>query len=114
MVLGYGMIYNHQDTPNTIWSFNYKEKVADVIASMPIKKGEEIFVSYGESYFRNKNKVTIENGEIRIEKDVVPTEWISWVKENVERGVGKNKIKEILLLNNFKTDSINKILGEIK
>jgi len=59
MVLGYGMIYNHQDDPNTKWEFNYDEAYADVIALSDIKKNQEIFVTYGSSYFRNKPKVTL-------------------------------------------------------
>lgn len=58
-VLGYGMIYNHQDNPNTKWSFNYDDYYADVIALEDINKGQEIFVTYGSSYFKNKNKITV-------------------------------------------------------
>jgi SET domain-containing protein len=54
MVLGYGMIYNHQDDPNTEWYFHYNEKYSDVIATRPIKEGEEIFVSYGGNYFTKR------------------------------------------------------------
>lgn len=61
MVLGYGMLYNHQDTPNTQWMFNYNKKIGDVVAIRPIKKDEEIFVTYGEAYFKGKNKITINN-----------------------------------------------------
>ena len=63
MVLGYGMLYNHQDTPNTQWVFNYTKKIADVVATKEIKSGEEIFVSYGESYFKGRQKITINNNE---------------------------------------------------
>jgi len=58
-VLGYGMIYNHQDIPNTKWSFNYKESYADVVSVSDIKKDTEIFVTYGSSYFKGRNKVTV-------------------------------------------------------
>ncbi len=54
MVLGYGMIYNHQDDPNTEWRFNYRNLLGDVVAIKPIKTGEEIFVHYGSSYFKNR------------------------------------------------------------
>ena len=59
MVLGYGMIYNHQDEPNTIWKFKYKESYADVISTKDISAKDEIFVSYGSSYFKNKKKITL-------------------------------------------------------
>lgn len=113
MVLGYGMIYNHQDTPNTIWNFRHKEKVAEVIASRPIKKGEEIFVSYGDSYFSNRKKVTIQNEQTVInENEKMPLQWRNWVKENITRGVPKEKIKEILLSNNFDICIVENVLGE--
>jgi SET domain-containing protein len=59
MVLGYGMLYNHQDQPNTKWEFNFKNLLGDVIAIKPIKAGEEIFVTYGPKYFKNRNKVMV-------------------------------------------------------
>jgi hypothetical protein len=54
MVLGYGMIYNHQDDPNTEWRFNYNNLLADVVAIKPINMGDEIFVHYGSNYFNNR------------------------------------------------------------
>lgn len=61
MVLGNGMIYNHQDNNNAEWSFDYKKLYSDVVATRDIKKGEEIFVNYGEKYFINSEKVLIKN-----------------------------------------------------
>lgn len=60
MVLGYGMIYNHQDDPNCQWKFDYPNLVADVVAQRKILAGEEIFVSYGSNYFNNREKITNE------------------------------------------------------
>ena len=57
MVLGYGMVYNHQDIPNTKWEFKYNLEYADVVASKDIKKGQEIFVTYGTEYFKNRPKI---------------------------------------------------------
>jgi SET domain-containing protein len=57
MVLGYGMLYNHQDQPNTKWNFNFKNLLGDVIAKKTIKSGEEIFVNYGSNYFKNRSKL---------------------------------------------------------
>lgn len=57
MVLGYGMIYNHKDEPNTKWDFNFKNLIGDVTAIKPIKAGEEIFVSYGQNYFKGRKKL---------------------------------------------------------
>lgn len=59
MVLGYGMMYNHQDNPNAKWKFNYTQLFADVVAVQPIKKNEEIFLSYGSYYFTDKTKTDL-------------------------------------------------------
>ena len=109
MVLGYGMIYNHQDTPNTMWVFNYEKGVADVVAIMPIKKGDEIFVSYGDEYFKGREKISL-NEDNEIESKNIPEEWFKWVSENIQRGVYKNKIKEILLSNKFEEKQIKEML----
>lgn len=57
MVLGYGMIYNHQDNANTEWQFDFPNHLADIIAIKDIKSGDEIFVDYGTKYFNNKEKI---------------------------------------------------------
>lgn len=124
MVLGYGMLYNHSDTPNTIWDFDYPNLIGDVVSQMPIKKGEEITVSYGDAYFNKREKVQItENNEI-IKKPIetpclerisvnqeidLPSEWLGWVIENFERGVDPEKIKSILIENNFQKEEVEKI-----
>jgi SET domain-containing protein len=59
MVLGYGMIYNHQDTPNTKWTFNFKNLIADVTATKKINENDEIFVNYGPKYFKNREKYSV-------------------------------------------------------
>lgn len=60
MVLGYGMLYNHSDTPNTVWKFDFNNLIADVVAQRDIKSGEEIFVTYGSQYFQSKNRQKLE------------------------------------------------------
>jgi len=57
MVLGYGMIYNHQDNPNTEWQFDFPNLVADVMAIKDIPSGKEIFVDYGTKYFNDQPKI---------------------------------------------------------
>lgn len=54
MVLGYGQIYNHHDDNNARISFNLKESLAFIQANREIRKDEEIFVSYGDAYFKNR------------------------------------------------------------
>lgn len=64
MVLGHGMIYNHQDDHNADWKFDYKNLYADVIANRNILKGNEVFVSYGSGYFKNREKVVVDQNAI--------------------------------------------------
>jgi SET domain-containing protein len=65
MVLGYGMIYNHQDEPNTEWNFKWDKDYADVICIKPIKAGEEIYVSYGSSYFKEREYFSAKGEEFK-------------------------------------------------
>lgn len=67
MVLGYGQIYNHQDDNNADMKINMKEQIADVVAKKAIKKGDEVFVSYGEKYFQNREKITSVKDQKNIE-----------------------------------------------
>lgn len=53
MVLGYGMLYNHNETPNAQWNFDYKNFIAKLVAVQDIQESEEIFVSYGKEHMVN-------------------------------------------------------------
>ena len=62
MVLGYGMIYNHNDQPNAIWIFQYDKLYADLIAETDIEHNQEIFVSYGTKYWEHREQ-KVENAK---------------------------------------------------
>lgn len=51
---GFGIIYNHADEPNATYTLNIKNKIATFKAAKTIRKGEEIFVSYGEDWFKSR------------------------------------------------------------
>lgn len=55
LLLGYGSLYNHSEQPNAEYSFNLKRKVATVKASRSIKKGQEIFICYGNDWFSSRD-----------------------------------------------------------
>jgi hypothetical protein len=63
MVLGYGMIYNHQDNPSAVWKFNWKDSYAEVIANQDIKADQEIYVNYGPNYFKDREKIELDNAK---------------------------------------------------
>lgn len=96
MVLGYGMIYNHQDIPNTKWHFDYTQAYADVIASKDIKAKEEIFVTYGPNYFKNRKKIdtsvpkTTPVPEIELEDDET---FMSKIEALLKENTTSNKTK---------------------
>lgn len=54
LLLGYGSIYNHSDTPNADYKINEKKRVAKIWATKTIHKGEEIYISYGEEWFSSR------------------------------------------------------------
>lgn len=78
MVLGYGMLYNHQDVPHTEWQFNWRLKYADVIAKKDISKGQEIFVTYGSNYFRNRKQTLDQNTVNNIKETLEDLEDNDW------------------------------------
>ncbi|MES2217142.1 MAG: SET domain-containing protein-lysine N-methyltransferase [Pseudomonadota bacterium] len=55
LLFGYGSLYNHADEPNAEYEFNLKRRVATFTAATAIKKGEEIFVSYGDEWFTTRD-----------------------------------------------------------
>jgi SET domain-containing protein len=55
MAMGFGSMYNHADTPNTIQLQNFEDETMLVKARQNILPGEEIFVNYGNRYFLVRN-----------------------------------------------------------
>jgi SET domain-containing protein len=58
LALGCGSIYNHDDNPNTNIKLDYTKLTLTVIANKTINAGEEIFVTYGESYWKTRPKTS--------------------------------------------------------
>jgi len=54
MLTGFGCIYNHSDSPNADYTFNVKKRLFSFKAQKAIRKGEEIFVSYGDDWFSSR------------------------------------------------------------
>lgn len=59
MVLGHGMVYNHQDNNNAEMKFDHKNLFVDIIANRDIENGKEVFVTYGPKYFSNRPKTVV-------------------------------------------------------
>lgn len=51
---GFGIIYNHSEEPNADYKLNIKQRYVSIKATEPIRKGEEIFISYGEEWFKSR------------------------------------------------------------
>lgn len=52
--LGYGAIYNHSNQPNAKYDTNGDQTLMVFIATKPIRKGEEILISYGKTWFDSR------------------------------------------------------------
>ena len=52
---GYGSIYNHSNDPNADYTININKRRSTIKAARTIQKDEEIFVSYGEEWFRSRD-----------------------------------------------------------
>lgn len=57
--LGFGMIYNHAEEPNADYTLHPKRSLMVFKASRPIKKGEEIFISYGDEGWFNDRRMKL-------------------------------------------------------
>lgn len=53
LAFGYASLYNHSDDPNAVWYFEDDNVV--IKTRNPIKKGQEIFISYGNDYWKTRN-----------------------------------------------------------
>lgn len=53
--LGFGCIYNHAPQPNAKYTMDENTSLFIVKANRLIKKGEEIFISYGKDWFDCRN-----------------------------------------------------------
>ena len=49
---GYASMYNHSDSPSAVWKI-YDDCII-ITATQNIKKGDEIFVSYGSDYWTSR------------------------------------------------------------
>ncbi|MBA3662200.1 MAG: SET domain-containing protein-lysine N-methyltransferase [Gammaproteobacteria bacterium] len=54
LLLGFGSIYNHAEEPNADYKINIKNKLTRIKAIATIRKGEEIYVSYGDEWFSSR------------------------------------------------------------
>lgn len=53
--LGFSALFNHSDTPNARHELTSGLKTIRIFAIKPIKKDEEIFISYGPQYFPTRS-----------------------------------------------------------
>jgi SET domain-containing protein len=60
LALGYGSLYNHSSQPNASYSLDSENDLFVFYASRSIKKGEEIYISYGESWFESRGWIANE------------------------------------------------------
>lgn len=55
VVLGYGMMYNHSDTPNAEWEIDQQDnRFIRFSALKDISAGEEITQNYGDEYWKSR------------------------------------------------------------
>jgi SET domain-containing protein len=55
VLTGFGWIYNHSEEPNVDYEFNFKHRIMVFKAERDIKKGEELYVSYGDDWFESRD-----------------------------------------------------------
>ena len=53
---GFGSIYNHSDTPNVYWEIlSGEHNIMKYSSINDIKTGDELTISYGDNYWKNRN-----------------------------------------------------------
>lgn len=57
---GYGSIYNHSEDPNADYFINLTRRVSRFVAQRTIEKGEEILISYGDHWFKERGYKPVE------------------------------------------------------
>lgn len=55
LVLGYGSLYKHSETPNITFAYNKQNKQMYFIASKFILAGEELSIDYGKDYWAERS-----------------------------------------------------------
>lgn len=55
LALGYGSIYNHRNQPMADWKIDETRKTISFFALRDVEPGEEIFISYGKSYWKSRD-----------------------------------------------------------
>ena len=58
IVLGFGMLYNHSDSPNLTYYLGGGESVV-FQATCPIDQGEELTISYGNEWWVSREQVPL-------------------------------------------------------
>lgn len=54
IILGYGCLYNHSKKYNVEYLEDTKNELIEFVALKNIKKGEELFINYGNKYFTER------------------------------------------------------------
>jgi len=60
VAFGFCSMYNHSDNPSAIWEI-LNENQLQMKATRNIKKGEEIFTTYGEDYWKSRTEYLTKN-----------------------------------------------------
>jgi len=55
VVLGYGSLYRHSETPNITFAYNSKNRLMYFISARPINAGEELKINYGKEYWQERS-----------------------------------------------------------
>ena len=67
---GYSSFYNHRDDPNGDWDTINREKII-IRAKDFIHAGEEIFISYGKNYFKDRGYFQVKADKPKVDKPKV-------------------------------------------
>lgn len=59
LVLGYGSLYRHSNTPNVDYAYNKRQRHMFFIANKTIKAHEELTINYGSEYWEERSNLNM-------------------------------------------------------
>jgi hypothetical protein len=83
LVLGYGSLYKHSDTPNCSYAYNRANRQMYFMASRPIQAQEELTIDYGKDYWNERATFST----LAPKNETPPS---TEVAEGLEGGIGDN------------------------
>jgi SET domain-containing protein len=93
VLTGFGWIYNHSEDPNCFYMYYPKKRLMVFRADRAIKKGEEIYVSYGDDWFSSRDLEPKTVGLKKVDAKKSKKKKASTLKKKTVKKASKKKVR---------------------